>query len=107
MTIPQEAIEAATQALMTENACAKDNYNRCKVHTGSRWDLAEDVCRDAQGEAELALEAALPALERQIRERVAKEIEAARPAVHPARKGGKAAHYALTNAARIARGYWL
>lgn len=96
MTIPQEAIEAAAEQFSAH------------VHGDVDFDALtegeQSAARVATGDI---IDAALPALERQIREQVAKEIEAARPAVHPARKGGKAAHYALTNAARIARGYWL
>lgn len=102
MTTPAEAIEAATRVIMTENACAKNNYDRCGTHTGSRWNLDKDTCRDVQGEAELALEAALPALEQQIREQVAAEI-LAMPNNYPA---GPRNIYtrAQQDAAHIARG---
>ena len=95
-------IDTVARVLMTENACAKDNYNRCKVHTGSRWDLANDVCRDAQGDAELALEAALPLIEVQVREQLAYEILAI-PNNYPA---GPRNFYdrALKDAAEVARG---
>lgn len=98
----RDAIEAATRVLMIENACAKDNYNRCKVHTGSRWDLANDVCRDAQGDAELALEAALPALERQIREQVAQVIESTSLGV-TSRRFAEGYFTGIKEAAQIAR----
>lgn len=83
MTIPQQAIEAASRILSGE----KEYYDT--------WDEARDI-----------LTAALPALEQQIREQVAQEIEALK--LNP--KDSTTPHCVeeynagLTNAARIARG---
>lgn len=100
MTTPnQQAIEAGAKALHA--------HGRQLDHgIGQTWegDLTEWSRRLIRAEARAVLTAALPALEQQIREQVAQEIEAARPAVHAARMGGKALHQELTIAARIARG---
>lgn len=98
MTIPQQAVEAATEPRITLRHRGGNGFQGpisavLETHLAEGWTLED-----------LDLTAALPALERQIREKVAQEIEAVRPASQPARKGRTTTHYALTFAAQIARG---
>lgn len=76
LQLTDDISKVATRAIMDDFRCEKSAYGRCDAHGGARWNLTDDVCSEAQGNADLAVEAVLPALERQIRERVAESIRA-------------------------------
>lgn len=73
MTIPQEAIEAAAAAIYS--------YTQSGMDVSSHM-LSPEIARMWNGAALAGIQAALPALERQIREQVAQEIWEARNRVY-------------------------
>lgn len=100
MTIPQEAIQDGAKNLLARGTIVSE-LRQAK----GGWVAAGHVIQEEFLDMSRAvLTAALPALERQIREYIAREIEAKAPLVHYPHESGYEKYQGMKYSAQIARG---